>query len=105
MQDMASGRPAEDSVLVLEADQVDIVEVQEFSGFLIRRQVILSQRPSYSCRIVISLFRVVYRQGQQSSRPVLRGNGGAQVRCERSNSTLSRKVIADHRDSTRQRWL
>ena len=43
MQDMASGRSAEDSILVLETDHVDIVEVQEFSGFLIRRQVILGQ--------------------------------------------------------------
>ena len=36
MQDMASGRTAEDSILVLQAHHVDIVEVQEFSGFLIR---------------------------------------------------------------------
>ena len=35
MQDMASGGAAEDSILVLQAHHIDIVEVQEFRGFLI----------------------------------------------------------------------
>ena len=35
MQNMASGRAAEDSIFVLQAHHVDIVEVQEFSCFLI----------------------------------------------------------------------
>jgi hypothetical protein len=36
MQNMASGRTAEDSILVLQAHHVDIVEVQKFSRNLIR---------------------------------------------------------------------
>ena len=43
MQDMASGRAAEDSILMLQADHVDAVEVQKFSGFLIRLQIVLRQ--------------------------------------------------------------
>src|SRR5450759_4005250 len=105
MQKMASGRTAEESILVLQGNHVDIVEVQEFSRFLIRGLVVLGERPSHPRGIVISLFRVVHWQRQQSSGSVLRGYGAAQVGGERSNSTLSRKIIADHRDSTRQRWL
>ena len=60
MQNMASGRTAEDSILVLQAHHVDIVEVQEFSRFLIRLHVVLGERPSHPRGIVISLFRVVH---------------------------------------------
>ena len=59
VQNMASGRAAEDSVLVLQAHHVDVVEVQEFSGFLIRLHLVLRKRPSHSCRIVVPLFCVV----------------------------------------------
>ena len=41
MQDVTSSRSAKDSVLVLQADHVDIVEVQEASGFFIRRDFVL----------------------------------------------------------------
>ena len=69
MQDMASGRTAEDSIFVLQAHHVDIVEVQEFRGFLIRRHVVLRQRPSHPRGIVVPLFRVVHRQRQQRAVP------------------------------------
>ena len=54
LQDMAPSGSAEDSILVLQADHVDIVEVQELSSFLIRPQVVLGERPSHPCRVVIS---------------------------------------------------
>ena len=38
---MTSGRAAENAVLVLQANHVDIVEVQEASGFFIGRDVVL----------------------------------------------------------------
>ena len=107
MQNVASGRTAEDSILVLQAHHVDIVEVQEFSRILIGLHIVLGERPSHSLGIVISLFSVVYWQRQQSSGSVLGGYGRTEVGGERSNSTLPRKIISDHRDSARQRrsWL
>ena len=69
---MASGRAAENSILVLQADHVDIVEVQEFRGFLVGGHVILRQRPSHSRGIVVSLLRVIHRQRQQSGGAVFR---------------------------------
>ena len=105
MQNMASGRAAEDSILVLQAHHVDIVEVQELSRFLIRGHVVLGERPSHSRGIVISLFGVVHWQRQQASCAILRGDGLAQVSGEGSDSTMSRKIVPDHRDSTGQGWL
>src|SRR5580765_3422682 len=43
VQDMAPGQTAEDSVLVLQAYHVDVVEVQKFSGFLIRLHIVLGE--------------------------------------------------------------
>src|ERR1039458_3396484 len=99
MQNMASGRTAEDTILVLQAHHVDIVEVQEFSRFLIGRQVVLGERPSHPCGIVISFFGVVDWEGQESGCPVLRRYGSAQVRSERSDSTLPRKIIPDQKST------
>src|ERR1700757_4605334 len=59
MQDMASGWTSEDSILVLQAHHIDVVEVQEFGGFLVRLHVVLCQRPSHSIGIVVSFLIVV----------------------------------------------
>src|ERR1700746_125585 len=105
MQNMASGWPAKDSVLMLQADHIDVVEVQEPRGFLVRCDVVLRKRPPYPCRIVISLVGVVYRQGQQSRCSILRRYRAAQIRCERGDPTLSGKIVPNHGDSTRQGCL
>ena len=47
MQNVAPGRAAEDSILVLQAHHVDVVEVQKISCFLIRLHVVLGKRPSH----------------------------------------------------------
>ena len=77
MQDMTTGWTAEDAILVLQRYHVNVVEVQEFSGFLIRLHIILSERPSHRGGIVVTFFGIVDRESQQSSSPVLRGNGAA----------------------------
>src|ERR1035437_446477 len=101
MQNVASGWTAEDSIFVLQAHHVDVIEVQEFSRVLIGLHVVLGERPSHSRGIVISLFRVVHGQSQQSSGSVFPGYGRTEVCGERSNPALPRKIIPDHRDSTR----
>src|SRR5437588_13047664 len=98
MQNMAAGWPSEDAVLVLQADHVDIVEIEEFSGGLIRTQVILCQRPPNPRRIGISRFRIVHGQRQQSRAPILGGDSPTQVGRESSNSTLAGKIVANDGD-------
>ena len=59
---MASGWATENSILVLQAYHVDVVEVQEFGGFLIRLHIVLRERPSHSIGIVVSFIGVVDRE-------------------------------------------
>src|SRR5579862_4690445 len=103
MQNMASRRATEDSILVLQAHHVDVVEVQEFSSLLIRLDLILSQRPPHPGGIVIILIGVVDWKRQQSGTPVLCGYCAAQVCGEGSDSALSWKIVPDYCNSTRQR--
>src|ERR1035441_361105 len=105
MQNMASGVAAEDSILVLQAYHIDVVEVQEFSCVLVRLHLVLVERPPHPGGIIVAFLSVVDRERQQSSRSVFCGNGAAQVRGERGDSTMSGKIISDHCDSARQRWL
>src|ERR1700751_5947098 len=102
MQDMASGRTTEDSILVLQTHHVDVVEVQECSRLLIGLHLVLSERPSHPGGIVVTLIGVVDWKRQQSGTPVLLGDCAAQVGGEGSNSTLSWKIVPDYRNSTRQ---
>jgi hypothetical protein len=48
VQDVAPGWAAEDSILVLQAHHVDVVEIQEVGRFLIRPHVVLGKRPSHA---------------------------------------------------------
>src|SRR5580692_4702717 len=102
MQDMAAGWTAEDSILVLQANHVDVVEVQEFGGFLIRLHIVLRERPSDAIGIVVCLLGVVDRERHQSSGSAFRGYGCAQIRGKSSDPTMSRKIISDHCDSSGQ---
>src|ERR1700722_17493452 len=102
---MASRRAAKDSIFMLQANHVDVVEVQEFGGLLIGSWIVLSQRPSHPCRIVVSLFRIVYRQRHQSGSSILRGYGLAQVGGECGDATVPGKIIPDNRDSAGERQL
>ena len=62
MQNMASGRTTEDSILVLQTHHVDVVEVQEFGGLLIRLHFILRERPSHPGGIIVTFLGVVDRE-------------------------------------------
>src|ERR1035438_7328430 len=103
MENVASGGSAENSILVLQTHHVDVVEIQEGSRIPIRLDVILSQRPSNAIRIVVTLFRVVYRKRQQTSCSILRRDGRAQVGSKCGDAALSGKIVTDDRDPTGQR--
>ena len=56
LENMASSRAAKDSILVLQADHVDIVKVQEFRRSLIGGHIVLGERPTHACGIVVIHF-------------------------------------------------
>ena len=62
MQNMAAGLAAEDPIFVLQADHINVVEVQKFGCVLIRLDVVLGKRPSHPSGIVIPLLGIVHWQ-------------------------------------------
>ena len=48
LQNMRAGRSAKNSVFVLQANQIDVAEIQEVRSLAVRRQLILRKLESYS---------------------------------------------------------
>src|SRR6266851_8517348 len=101
---MRTGTASEDPVLVLQADQIHIAEVEKVRGLPVGSQVVLRELESHPDGIVVTLFGIVDRKCQQLRRAVFRVQGVAQVGCERGDSTMLRKIIAHHRDSSGKCW-
>src|ERR1700690_2518260 len=105
MQNMAFGGAAEDAIFMLQANHVDVVEVQKLGRVTVGLHILLSERPPHARGIVIALLAIVYRQSQQTGVSIFRRYSRAQVGGEGGDSTLARKVVADYRDSAGQRRL
>jgi hypothetical protein len=63
-EDVGAGPPAENSVFVLQADQVNVAEIQEVRSLPIRTQVVLGKLEPDSRRILVSLLGIVHWQCQ-----------------------------------------
>ena len=98
-QNMRARTAAKDSIFMLQANQIDIAEIQEVGGLAVGRQIILGQFEAYPSRITVALFGIVHRKSQQLRRAVFRMNGVAQIGCECRNSTMSWKIVANDGDA------
>ena len=96
---MAAGAPAEDAVLVLQAHEIDVVDVQEVGGAAIGVDVLLRQFEADAGRIVVARLGVVDGQGDARRLDALDGDGLAQVGREGGDAALARQVIADEGDA------
>jgi len=97
-QDVASRRSPEDAVLVLHADKIHVVDVEEIRRAQVGGDLVLLQLEADALRVVVALGPVVDRDGDD--RQVRRDAGKrlAQVRGEGGDAALPRQVIADHGD-------
>src|SRR5258708_4465452 len=100
---MAAGPATKDSIFVLQAHDIDIAEIQKVRSPPVRSQVTFGQLESYARWVAISCFCIVDRQRQQIYRTVFRTKSPTQVGCERSDSTLSWKIVPNDGDSARKR--
>ena len=71
-EDMSASASAKDAILVLQADQIDIAEIQKVSGVPVGIQVILGQREPDSGGVGITLLGVVNWECQELSRAKFR---------------------------------
>ncbi len=96
--DMAAGGTAEDAVLVLEADDVGVAEVEEVGGAEIRIELLLLDLEPDLRRVVVPFREVVDRDHEAVGAGELGGRGGAEVVRESGDPALAREIVADERD-------
>jgi hypothetical protein len=101
---VGAGWSAENSVLVLQTNQIDVAKIQKIRSLSIRSQAVFGKLESNSCGVAVAFFRIVDRQRQELSSPVFRVNGVTQVSRECRDPTLTGKVVPDNSNPARQDW-
>ena len=94
---------AKNSVLVLQADQVDIAEIQEVSGLSVGRKIVLGKFEANSARVKVTFFSVVYRERQEFRGAIFLVNGVTQIGGECGDATAARKIVAHDSDAIGKR--
>ena len=96
---MAARPPAEDAVLVLQAHEVDVVDIQEVGGAAIGVDILFRQFKANAGRIGVAGFDVVDGQRDAGGLAVFGGDGLAQIGGEGGDAALARQVVADERNA------
>src|SRR5271157_4820934 len=99
---MSASASAKDAIFVLQADQIDIAEIQKVGGVPVGIEIILRQGEPDSGGVGITLIGIVNGECQELNRAKFRMNRVTQVCCERRNSTTSGKIIPHDCDSIGQ---
>ena len=97
-EDVAAGRAAEDAVLVLEADDVGVGEVQEVGRAEVAVELLLLDLEPDFRRVVVPLGEIVDRHHEAVRTRKLGGHRRAHVVRERGDPALPRQVVADEGD-------
>src|SRR5260370_16197787 len=92
-QNVTADGPAEDTELVLQADDVHVADVEEVRCAQIRRQVLLFNLEATHFRVVVAAVNIVDRHRETLALGMRAGDGGKQVGRERSDAALTRQVV------------
>ena len=95
---MAARGPAENAELVLQADDVDIADVEEIRGAQIGGQVLLLNLEANHFRIFVAALNVIDRHREALALGMRACDGGKQVGGEGGDAALARQVVADKGD-------
>ena len=98
LKDVTPGLSTEDAVLVLDADDIDRVDVQEVGGPPVRRHLALRDLEANAGRVGVTPAGIVHREDEALDLGMGRGDRAAQIRGERGDPALARQVVAEHRD-------
>ena len=96
--DVAAGRPAEDSVFVLEADDIGVGEIEEIGRAQVRVDLLLFDFEPHLRRVVVSRRDVVDRNDEAVRPGILGRDRGAKVVSERRDAAFPRQIVADECD-------
>src|ERR1039457_953029 len=97
-QDVTTGGPSVNAELVLQADDVDVANVEEVGGAQVGRQVLLLNLKANHLGVLVATRNIVDRHGEALALGMRAGNGGQQVGRERSDAAFARQVVADESD-------
>src|SRR6185369_9032767 len=86
-QNMASRGATEDTVFMLQRDEIDVAEIQKIGSVLIGRRIAFREFESNPRRITVVRTRVIDWNCQQLSRLVLCADGVAKICRKRRNPT------------------
>ena len=94
-EDVPPRLAAEDAVLVLQRDDVDVAEVEKVGRAAIGIEVLLLELELHFPRVVVAFGDVVDRHDAAVDRRVLGGDRAEQVGGEGGDAALARQVVAD----------
>ena len=97
-EDVAARRAAVNAVLVLEADDVGVAEVEKVGRAAIRVEVLLCELETHLRRVLVALGHVVDRDDAAVDRRILSRDSAAQIGGEGGDAALARQVVADETD-------
>ncbi len=89
---------------MLQANQIDVAEIQELGGLTIGSQVVLGEFKANARGIIVAFFGIVDGQGKQFGGSVFRVNCVAEVGGERGDPTFTGQIISDDSDSGGKNW-
>ena len=98
-QDVTARRAAEDPELMLQAENINIVDVQKIRGPPIRCDLLLRNLEPHAFGVVVSILRVIDGHHEDLSLAVRSDECIGQVSSERSNPALTRQRVADACDA------
>ncbi len=100
-QNVTARRAAKDSILVLQAYQIEVREIEKVSRLFVGGQIVLRKGEPYPRRVGIPRFRVIDRNREQLGRATLSGDRVAQVGSKSGDPTLPRKIVANNGNPAR----
>jgi hypothetical protein len=100
---VAAGRPAEDSELVLDRDNIHVAGVQEVGSPPVRLKILLFNLEANDIRILIAPVDIIDRHREAPAARMPRRHRLKQVGCKRGNAAFARQVVADERDGSNAR--
>ena len=103
-QQMAAARAPKDSEFVLQAEHIDVNQIQKIGRPPVRGDVLFRNFETHFGRIVISLGAIGHRNNRTLQSRILRGDRLPQVRCERGDSALPRNIIRQKCDLLNVAW-
>lgn len=95
---MAAGRPAKYPILVLQADDIHIADIQEVSRAHIREQILLFDFEANDIGVCIALFDVVHGHRKALARAVLGSHREQEIGRKCRDAALTGRIIAEKRD-------